>query len=217
VSGRARRHRACRLAVLVWLLTGCATAYRSGEVALEEGRYEDASAKFGEALAGHPDRPEALFGLGLAQYRLGSFDAAVASLGRAVLVSPDRADVRLYLALGYLALGSQDLAAGQLAVLLELDIHPRIAAQAGRALRLLRGEALRPRSATSSARASTTRPGGTRTSRKPASRRTCTSGPRGSSAIRPAGVLSGGILTAFPVPSVGRTPGGAPARAPAGG
>jgi tetratricopeptide (TPR) repeat protein len=142
VSGRARRHRACRLAVLVWLLTGCATAYRSGEVALEEGRYEDASAKFGEALAGHPDRPEALFGLGLAQYRLGSFDAAVASLGRAVLVSPDRADVRLYLALGYLALGSQDLAAGQLAVLLELDIHPRIAAQAGRALRLLRGEAL---------------------------------------------------------------------------
>jgi tetratricopeptide (TPR) repeat protein len=142
VSGRARRHRACRLAVLVWLLTGCATAYRSGEVALEEGRYEDASAKFGEALAGHPDRPEALFGLGLAQYRLGSFDAAVASLGRAVLVSPDRADVRLYLALGYLALGSQDLAAGQLAVLLEQDIHPRIAAQAGRALRLLRGEAL---------------------------------------------------------------------------
>ena len=142
MSGRARRHRACRLAVLVWLLTGCATAYRSGEVALEEGRYEDASAKFGEALAGHPDRPEALFGLGLAQYRLGSFDAAVASLGRAVLVSPDRADVRLYLALGYLALGSQDLAAGQLAVLLELDIHPRIAAQAGRALRLLRGEAL---------------------------------------------------------------------------
>ena len=142
MSGRARRHRACRLAVLVWLLTGCATAYRSGEVALEEGRYEDASAKFGEALAGHPDRPEALFGLGLAQYRLGSFDAAVASLGRAVLVSPDRADVRLYLALGYLALGSQDLAAGQLAVLLELDIHPRIAAQARRALGLLRGEAL---------------------------------------------------------------------------
>lgn len=142
MSGRARRHRACRLAVLVWLLTGCATAYRSGEVALEEGRYEDASAKFGEALAGHPDRPEALFGLGLAQYRLGSFDAAVASLGRAVLVAPDRADVRLYLALGYLALGSPDLAAGQLAVLVGQDIHPRIAAQAGRALGLLRGETL---------------------------------------------------------------------------
>ncbi|HET8533758.1 MAG TPA: tetratricopeptide repeat protein [Methylomirabilota bacterium] len=139
MSGRARRH---LLASLVWLLTGCATAYRSGEVALQEGRYEDATAKFGEALAGHPDRPEALFGLGLAQYRLGSFDAAVASLGRAVLVAPDRADVRLYLALGYLALGSQDLAAGQLAVLVGQDIHPRIAAQAGRALGLLRGEAL---------------------------------------------------------------------------
>ena len=142
MSGRARRHLAGLLAGLAWLLTGCATAYRSGEVALQEGRYEDATARFGEALAGRPDRPEALFGLGLAQYRLGSFDAAVASLGRAVLVAPDRADVRLYLALGYLALGSQDLAAGQLAILLAQDVHPRIAAQAGRALALLRGEAL---------------------------------------------------------------------------
>ena len=59
-----------------------------------------------------------------------------------MLVAPDRADTRLYLALGYLALGSQDLAAGQLGPLLELDIHPRIAEQAGRALGLLRGEAL---------------------------------------------------------------------------
>jgi tetratricopeptide (TPR) repeat protein len=144
VSGPARRHLACLLAGLAWLLTGCATAYRSGEVALQEGRYEDAAARFGEALADRPDRPEALLGLGLAQYRLGSFDAAVASLERAVRVAPDRADVRLYLALGYLALGSQDLAAGQLAVLLGQDIHPRIAAQAGRALGLLRGEALSP-------------------------------------------------------------------------
>lgn len=140
--GRVRRHRACLLAGLVWLITGCATAFRSGEVALQEGRYEEATARFTDALAAHPDRPEALFGLGLAQYRLGSFDAAVASLGRAVLVAPDRADTRLYLALGYLALGSQDLAAGQLGALLEQDIHPRIAAQAGRALGLLRGEAL---------------------------------------------------------------------------
>jgi tetratricopeptide (TPR) repeat protein len=142
VSRRARRHRAGLAAGLIWLLTGCATAYRSGEVALQEGRYEEASARFTEALVAHPDRPEALFGLGLARYRQGSFDAAVASLGRAVLVAPDRADTRLYLALGYLALGSQDLAAGQLGALLELDMHPRIAAQAGRALGLLRGAAL---------------------------------------------------------------------------
>jgi len=142
VSGRARRHRACLLAGLVWLLSGCATAYRAGELAMQEGRYEDATARFREALADRPDRPDALFGLGLARYRMGSFDAAVASLGRAVLVAPDRADVRLYLALGYLALGGQDLAAAQLAVLRELDVHPRIAAQAGRALRLLRGDPL---------------------------------------------------------------------------
>ena len=142
MSRRARCHRVCLLAGLAWVITGCATAYGSGEVALQEGRYEEATARFTDALAAHPDRPEVLFGLGLAQYRLGSFDAAVASLGRAVLVAPDRADVRLYLALGYLALGSQDLAAGQLAVLLEQDIHPRIAAQAARALGLLRGEAL---------------------------------------------------------------------------
>ena len=142
MRGRARRHRACLLAGLVWLLTGCATAYRAGEAALQEGRYEEATARFSDALADDPDRPEALFGLGLAQYRLGSFDAAVASLRRAVLVAPDRADVRLYLALGYLALGDQDAAAGQLGGLLELDIHPRVAAQARRALGLLQGDAL---------------------------------------------------------------------------
>jgi tetratricopeptide (TPR) repeat protein len=138
----SRRYRACLLAGLVWLIAGCATAYRSGEVALQEGRYAEATARFADALAAHPDRPEVLFGLGLAQYRLGAFDAAVASLGRAVLIDPDRADTRLYLALGYLALGSQDMAAKQLGALGGLDVHPRIAAQAGRALGLLRGDAL---------------------------------------------------------------------------
>ena len=49
-----------------------------------------------DALAAHPDRPEVLFGLGLAQYRLGSFDAAVASLGRAALeLAQGLADGRL--------------------------------------------------------------------------------------------------------------------------
>jgi hypothetical protein len=59
-----------------------------------------------------------------------------------VLIDPGRADTRLYLALGYLALGSQALAAGQLGALGRLDVHPRVAAQAGRALELLRGNAL---------------------------------------------------------------------------
>lgn len=137
MSGSVRRWRACLLGGLAFLLAGCASAYRSGEAALQAGRYAEATASFNAALADDPDRPEALFGLGLAQYRLGEFDAAVASLGRAVLVAPDRADARLYLALSHLAVGSQDMAAGQLGALRELSVHPRVAAQTERARELL--------------------------------------------------------------------------------
>jgi tetratricopeptide (TPR) repeat protein len=124
------------------LLDGCATAYQHGETALHEGRYLEAASRFGEVLADDPGRVDALVGLGLAQYHLDSFDAAVGSLGRAVLAVPDHAEARLYLALAYLALGDQGAAARQLEALAGLGIHPRIAAQAGRAATLLRLGAL---------------------------------------------------------------------------
>jgi len=133
-----RRGRARGLvAGLALLLAGCATAFQHGQTALHEGRYQEAAARFGEALAEDPARVDALVGLGLAQYHLDAFHAAVGSLGRAVLAVPDRAEPRLYLALAYLALEDQAAAARQLEALAGLDVHPRIAAQAGRAATLL--------------------------------------------------------------------------------
>jgi tetratricopeptide (TPR) repeat protein len=132
------------LAGLALLLTGCAMAYQHGQTALHEGRYLDAATRFGEALADDPGSTDALVGLGIAQYRLDSFDAAVTSLGRAVLAVPAHGEARLYLGLTYLALEDQGAAARHLEALAGLDVHPRIAAQAGRAAALLRRGALPP-------------------------------------------------------------------------
>lgn len=139
VSGRALA--TWLLAGLALLPTGCVTAYQHGQTALDEGRYLEAAARFGEALADDPASTNALLGLGIAQYHLDSFDAAVGSLGRAVLAVPAHAEARLYLALTYLALEDQGSAARHLEALAGLGVHPRTAAQASRAAALLQ---LRP-------------------------------------------------------------------------
>lgn len=126
------------LAGLVLLIAGCVTAYQHGQTALHEGRYLEAAARFGEALADDPASANALLGLGIAQYHLESFQAAVGSLGRAVLAVPTHAEARLYLALTYLALEDQGAAARHLEALAGLGVHPRTAAQASRAAALLR-------------------------------------------------------------------------------
>lgn len=130
------------VAGLVFLLAGCATAYQHGQTALRDGRYLEAAARFGEALADDPERADALVGLGLAQYHLDAFHAALGPLGRGVLARPDHAEARLYLALTHLALGDQGAAAQQIEALAGLDVHARIAAQARRAATLLRLGAL---------------------------------------------------------------------------
>jgi len=127
----------CLLAGLALLLTGCVTTYQHGQTALHEGRYLEAAARFGEALADDPASPDALLGLGIAQYHLDSFHAAVGSLGRAVLAVPAHAEARLYLALTYLALEDQDSAARHLEAVAGLGVHARTAAQASRAAALL--------------------------------------------------------------------------------
>jgi tetratricopeptide (TPR) repeat protein len=135
-SGRLRLW--CILPGLV-LLAGCATTtYWSGQTALHEGRYDDAAARFAEVLARDPEHRDALFGLGLTRYRMGAFGAAVGALGRAVLAAPDSREARLYLALSYLALGDQARAERQLSALRDLRGHPRVAAQVGRAVDLMR-------------------------------------------------------------------------------
>jgi tetratricopeptide (TPR) repeat protein len=142
VSSIPRARRASLAAGLAGLLFGCATAYQSGEVALREGRYPEAVARFSDALASQPAQIDARLGLGIAQYHVGSFEAARAVLDPAVLAAPDRAEGRLYLALTYLALGDRDRAAAQLDALRGKSVHPRLAAQAARAAALLRLDVL---------------------------------------------------------------------------
>jgi tetratricopeptide (TPR) repeat protein len=127
---------------LALAFSGCASAYRSGQIAMQEGRYLEAASHFTEALADDPDRADALFGLGLAHYRAGLFRAAIGPLGRSVLAVPDSAEARLYLALTYLALEDQGAALRQLKAMQDLSVHPRIAAQVGRAVRLMESDAL---------------------------------------------------------------------------
>jgi tetratricopeptide (TPR) repeat protein len=140
----ASRWAAGLLAGLVLLLAGCATAYQRGQSALHEGRYLDAAARFGEVLAEDPERADALVGLGLAQYHVNAFPLAASSLERAVRALPGHAEARLYLALTYLAREDQGAAARELDALAGLDVHPRIAAQVGRAAALLRQGPLPP-------------------------------------------------------------------------
>ncbi len=90
---------------LAVLASGCTSAYRSGQIALEEGRNLEAASLFSKALEENPKRVDALLLLGIARYRTGFFNAAIGSLGRAVLAQPDDPDARLYLALAFLAVG----------------------------------------------------------------------------------------------------------------
>lgn len=136
-----------RLSLLLWLLglpllAGCATAFGAGMAAAREGRYIDASTHFERALAQDPDRFDALVALGITRYKLEAFDEAIDMLERARARAPRDADVRLYLGLSHLRKGEVSAADEHLGVFVELTPDRRIAAQAQRALRLLRGDPL---------------------------------------------------------------------------
>jgi tetratricopeptide (TPR) repeat protein len=126
--------RAIRLPVsLVLLLGGCATALGQGQLALRQGRYEDAALHFREALASQ-ERADARFGLGVALYQLGDFAGAAKALTPAVKAAPRNPDARLFLALTYLQTGDEAAAREHLTELRSVAIHPRLSAQVGRAL-----------------------------------------------------------------------------------
>lgn len=85
-------------------VTDLASAGRSfvdrGVVAFTEGRFEDAAAAFGQAVAALPDDAEAHLNLGSALYRLERLDEAEASYRRALELDPER--VLAYFNLGTL-------------------------------------------------------------------------------------------------------------------
>jgi tetratricopeptide (TPR) repeat protein len=119
-------------------LPGCTTTFSEGAAAARAGRYLDASSAFERALAEDPDRLDALVGLGIARYKLRAFDDAITALERAEGRASRDATVRLYLGLSYLEKGEVGPADGHLTAFVEIAVDRRIAAQAQRALSILR-------------------------------------------------------------------------------
>src|SRR5919197_2154013 len=137
-----QRHATLVTLLAVALLAGCATPYGRARSALAEGRYEEAASRFEEILARHPDRLDALVGLGKARYKLGAFDEAITMLARAAAQAPKSETARLYLGLAYLRKGEDGPAEEHLKALLGLEPHRRLAAQTNRALELMRSDHL---------------------------------------------------------------------------
>src|SRR5205809_2892131 len=134
-----RRHTRCSRD---WSSDVCSSDLGQGMAAAREGRYADASRAFERVLAEDPDRFDALVSLGIARYKLGAFDEASAALERARARAPRDATVRLYLGLSHLQKGEAGPADAHLAAFADLAADRRIAAQAQRALRLMRGDPL---------------------------------------------------------------------------
>jgi tetratricopeptide (TPR) repeat protein len=125
------------LAALV--VAGCASASGDARRALNQGRYADAASGFESVLARDPDRVDALVGLGVAKYKEGAFDEAIEPLDRAVAREPKLPTARLYLALAHLRKGEYGPVEENLGALVAQRQGTRLALQADRALRLLRG------------------------------------------------------------------------------
>jgi len=131
--------RAWTLLVVTILCAGCATTpYSEGQSALQKGRYVEAEGYFTQALAADPGRPDALVGLGIAQYKQGEIDKASDTLEKVLQVRPNEPSVRLYLGLAYLRNEDTLQAEEQLTALRSLDIDPRIGRQIDRALEVMK-------------------------------------------------------------------------------
>jgi tetratricopeptide (TPR) repeat protein len=127
------------LALVALTLAACTTTYGEGRKALGQGRYTDAATRFEEVLAKHPDRVEALLGLGVAKYRAGRYDEALDPLGRALAREPKLTAARLYLGLAQLRRAEIGAVEEHFKALVAERPGTRLAAQAQRILQLLRG------------------------------------------------------------------------------
>ena len=127
------------LAVAMLGLAGCATAMGDGRQALRQGRYAEAATHFEEALAREPEKTDALIGLGIAKYKAGDWDDAIEPLGRVIAREPRSSTARLYLGLAHLRKGDVGPVDEHLTAFVAQRPGTRAAAQADRALRVLRG------------------------------------------------------------------------------
>jgi Flp pilus assembly protein TadD len=127
------------LVMLALGAVGCATAMGDGRAALREGNYSEAATRFEQALADNPDRTDALVGLGIAKYKAGDLDGATGPLSRVVAREARSATARLYLGLVHLRKGEIGAVDEHLKTYIAERPGTRVAAQADRVLRVLRG------------------------------------------------------------------------------
>jgi len=127
------------LVLVALAFSACATASGEARRALREGRYGEAATGFEDVLAKEPDKIDALIGLGVAKYRAGAFDEALPPLDRAVARAPKLPVARLYLGLAHLRRGEIGPVEEHFNALVAERPGTRLAAQAERVLKLLRG------------------------------------------------------------------------------
>jgi len=127
------------LVLIALAFSACATASGEARRALREGRYGEAATGFEDVLAKEPDKIDALIGLGVAKYRAGAFDEALPPLDRAVARAPKLPVARLYLGLAHLRRGEIGPVEEHFNALVAERPGTRLAAQAERVLKLLRG------------------------------------------------------------------------------
>src|SRR5207247_11180039 len=92
------------------------------------------------ALTEHPERTDALVGLGIARYAQGGYGEAATHLSEAVSQDPNRADAQLYLGLSHLERGDEGAAAEHLRTFGGLTHSARVTRQVDDALQLMRTE-----------------------------------------------------------------------------
>jgi Flp pilus assembly protein TadD len=129
----------CKLALVILalaVLAGCSRTLGRAETALYAGRYDEAAGRFQEALAEKPDSVEALTGLGIARYRLGTLDEAERAFTEVAGRAPELPVPHLYLGLIAL-LRARDAAAGETLRRYATVAAPRVAATIDRGLRAL--------------------------------------------------------------------------------
>ena len=125
------------LALIVLLAASCAGPTAAGSAELREGWPAEALEYFQNALNEDPGHLDALIGLGISRYRLGTYDGAITALEDAAKRAPVDPLPRLYLALSYIRVRNDARAREHLTALRAMPVDPRLGALVGQALDLL--------------------------------------------------------------------------------
>lgn len=95
-----------------------------GEIAVQDGRYEDARNRLLQALELAPGNAQILFLLALAQYRLGAAEDAAQSIAASIEASAMRPDPDAFVLLGMARMAAGDYASAEVALKRAVELSP---------------------------------------------------------------------------------------------